>query len=266
MHLVRLALFLLSWLAFAPASQAFDARYGVYAGLLQRHVEWTRQGKASAVDYAGLEAERSRLQAVLAEFSAVSRAEFDGWSERQQQAFLINAYNAFTLELVLGRYPALKSIKDLGGLFSSPWKQKFFRLLGEERTLDWIEHEMLRPRYQDPRIHFAINCASVGCPALRPEPYRAEMLEAQLDDGQRRFLGDRSRNRFDTASGVLRLSPIFKWFEEDFALKGGGSLRGWLGARANQLAEGEPARARLHTAEFRIEFGDYDWSLNALRR
>lgn len=266
MHLARLALFLLSWLAFASAGQAFDARYSVYAGLLQRHVEWTRQGQASAVDYAGLAAERSRLKSVLAEFSGVSRAEFEAWSERQQQAFLINAYNAFTLELVLGRYPGLKSIKDLGGLFSSPWKQKFFRLLGEERTLDWIEHEMLRPRYQNPRIHFAINCASVGCPALRPEPYRAEMLEAQLDDGQRRFLGDRSRNRFDPASGVLRVSPIFKWFEEDFALKGGGSLRGWLGARANQLAEDETARARLRAGELRIEFGDYDWSLNALRR
>ncbi|ROH89220.1 DUF547 domain-containing protein [Stagnimonas aquatica] len=250
----------------SPRSLALDDRYSAYAGLLQRHVEWTQQGRASAVDYAGLQTERGRLQAVLVEFSAVSRVEFEAWSARQQQAFLINAYNAYTLELVLGRYPALKSIKDLGGLFSSPWKQKFFRLLGEERTLDWIEHEVLRPRYRDPRIHFAINCASVGCPALRPEPYRAELLDVQLDDGQRRFLGDRRRNRFDAASGVLRLSPIFKWFGEDFEAGAGGSLRAWLAARANQLAEDESARARLRAGEFRIDFGDYDWSLNALRR
>lgn len=265
---MRLAslLLLLGAALWMPRSHALDARYQAYSGLLQRHVEWTRQGRASAVDYAGLQSERGRLQAVLVEFSTVSQSEFDAWNARQQQAFLINAYNAYTLELVLGRYPALKSIKDLGGLFSSPWKQKFFRLLGEPRSLDWIEHEMLRPRYRDPRIHFAINCASVGCPALRPEPYRAEMLDVQLDDGQRRFLGDRSRNRFEATSGVLSLSPIFKWFGEDFEAQAGGSLRAWLAARANQLAEDEPARQRLRAGEFRIEFGDYDWSLNAPRR
>ena len=92
------------------------------------------------------------------------------------------------------------------------------------------------------------------------------MLDVQLDDGQRRFLGDRSRNRFEAASGVLSLSPIFKWFGEDFEAQAGGSLRAWLAARANQLAEDEPARLRLRAGEFRIEFSDYDWSLNAPRR
>ena len=86
-------------------------------------------------------------------------------------AFLINAYNAFTIELVLTEYPKLKSIKDIGSIVRSPWKKSFYMLLGEQRNLDWIEHEQLRPHYNDPRIHTAIVCASIGCPALKPEPY-----------------------------------------------------------------------------------------------
>ena len=124
--------------------------------------------------------------------SAVPPAEFERWSREQQMAFLVNAYNAFTVELILTRWPDLKSIKDLGSLLQSPWKKKFFVLLGEERHLDWIEHEQLRPRYQDPRVHAAVNCASIGCPALRPEAFVAPRLDAQFDDGMQRFMSDRT--------------------------------------------------------------------------
>lgn len=145
----------------------------------------------------------------------MTRADFDGWPQAQRRAFLINAYNAFTVDLILTRYPKLKSIRDLGSLFSSPWKQSFFTLFGEEQSLDGIEHGLLRgaPDFDDPRIHFAVNCASIGS-ALRPEAYWAEVLDAQLEDQTRRFFGDRTRNRFDATSATLYLSSILDWYAE----------------------------------------------------
>ncbi len=182
-------------------------------------------------------------------------------------AFLVNAYNAFTVELILTRWPDLKSIKDLGSLLQSPWKKKFFVLLGEERHLDWIEHDQLRPRYKDPRVHAAVNCASIGCPALRPEAFTAPKLEAQFDDGMMRFMADRTRNR--VAGGKLEVSLIFKWFREDFE-------QGWLGfaqARGPVRAlcrRSSPTSPTSSTscASGRLSPGflDYDWSLNAVGR
>ena len=110
-------------------------------------------------------------------------------------ALLINAYNAYTVELIPTRYPNLKSIKDLGSFLQSPWQKKFFSLRDQERHLDWIEHEQLPPPCSDPRVHAAVNCASIGCPALRNEAFTAARLEAQLEDGMQRFLADRTRNR-----------------------------------------------------------------------
>ena len=180
-------------------------------------------------------------------------------------AFLINAYNAFTVELILTRYPDLKSIKDLGSLLQSPWKKKFFTLLGEERHLDWIEHEQLRPRYDDPRVHAAVNCASIGCPALRDEAFTAARLEAQLDDGMRRFMGDRTRNR--VAGGKLEVSTIFKWFREDFEKGQQGFQRSKTCSRVRRAAERRARRpARLRERALPLSYLDYDWSLNAVGR
>ncbi|MGQ0502043.1 MAG: DUF547 domain-containing protein [Panacagrimonas sp.] len=251
------------WVAALLATQAvaFDQAYTGYANLLQRYVHWTDAGHASAVDYAGLSREHARLRHELDGFSAVGKDEFDHWDRTQQMAFLINAYNAWTLELILGEYPDLESIRDLGGLFSSPWKKTFVRLFGAERSLDWIEHEQLRPRYADPRVHFALNCASVGCPALRPEPYVAASLETQLEDQQRRFLEDRSRNRFDAASGTLQVSSIFKWYGEDFSVQGKG-LDAWLATRAPLLADDLRDRDVIAAGRFEVQFLPYNWSLN----
>lgn len=243
---------------------ALDHNYRDYAALLGRHVDWFADGHSSAVDYAALKRDSKALDQVLAEFSAVTPGQFDGWDRDRQMAFLINAYNGFTLELILGKYPNLKSIRDLGSLLRSPWKKPFFQLLGDTRTLDWVEHETLRPRYRDPRIHFAVNCASIGCPALRPEPYVAERLDQQLDDQQRRFLTDRTRNRYNAADGVLYLSQIFRWYGDDFA-GSGSTLQGWLSGQAALLADNDADRQKLRSGAFRIEHLSYDWTLNQAR-
>ena len=241
---------------------ALDHNYRDYAALLGKHVHWIADGHSSAVDYAALKRDSKALDQVLAEFSAVTPGQFEAWDRDRQMAFLINAYNAFTLQLVLSGYPDLKSIRDLGSLLRSPWKRPFFDLLGEQRNLDWIEHDHLRPVYAEPRVHFAVNCASVGCPALRPEPYAAAQLDQQLHDQQRRFLSDRTRNRFTAGDGTLHVSQIFKWFAEDFTTADGGGLRQWLAGHAALLADSPADRERVRRGDFRLDHLSYDWSLN----
>ena len=192
----------------------------------------------------------------------MTQAEFDQWPAARQMAFLINAYNAFTVELILTKYPNLKSIKELGSIVQSPWKKKFFKLLGTEHNLDWIENDVLRTRYNDPRIHVGINCASIGCPALRPDAFTATQLDAQLDDSMLRFVSDKTRNRY--RDGKLEVSEIFKWFAEDFE-KGNKGLRqvGDLFARyAAQIAPDAAAQASIRNKTVAITYLPYDWSLN----
>jgi Protein of unknown function, DUF547 len=247
-------------------AQAFDHAHAGWGVLLAKHVRWLPDNKQSRVDYAGIAAERDSLKAVLAGYSAVTPAQFSAFTRPQQMAFLINAYNAFTVELILTAYPKLKSIKDLGSAFSSPWKKSFYMLLGETRNLDWIEHEQLRPKYNDPRVHTAIVCASIGCPALRPEPYSADKLDEQLEDGMRRFLGDRTRNR--ASAGKLEVSSIFKWFREDFEKghQGFQKVEDVFARYALQLSSDPAVQEQLKARKLTPEFLDYDWSLNDAAR
>ncbi|MCB2022968.1 MAG: DUF547 domain-containing protein [Burkholderiaceae bacterium] len=251
------------------ANAAFDHRHSDWDALLKRHVVVAPGGVASTVRYAQLKNQRDALQGYLASVSAVSLQEYGGWSRPQQLAFLVNAYNAFTVELILTRYPDLKSIKDLGSWFESPWKKKFFRLLGEERSLDELEHGLIRAPgvFDDPRIHVAVVCASVGCPMLRNEAFVADRLDAQLDDALRRFLSDRSRNRFDAASGTLAVSKIFDWYRKDFeqGVRGYDSLQTFFALQAEALGSTPQARADLRAGRYKIVYLDYDWSLNDAR-
>ena len=249
--------------AFAQKS-GFDHSYTAWEALLQKHVKWLADGKQSRVDYRGLSADRSALQAVLAQWSAVTPAQFAAFSRDQQMAFLINAYNGFTAELILTKYPGVKSIKDLGSLVQSPWKNKFFTLLGEQHHLDWIEHEQLRPKFNDPRVHAAVNCASIGCPALRPDAFTATKLDAQLSDGMTRFMGDRTRNRYNAQAGKLEVSAIFRWFQGDFekGQRGFTKLEDVFALYADQLADDAAARDKLRAKMVAVSFLDYDWSLN----
>ena len=256
----------LATLAPGVQAQGFDHEHADWSGLLRQHVVLLRQGQASQVRYAGFLAHRAVLARYLQRLSSVSRGSFDAFTQAQQKAFLINAYNAFTIELVLTRYPDLQSIKDLGRLWSSPWKPRWIPLLGEVVSLDDIEHGMLRQRgvYDDPRIHFAVNCASIGCPMLREEAYVAQRLEQQLDQQTQRFMADRTRNRWSPASARLELSRIFDWYAEDFRLgyRGIDSIHGFVAAHANVLADSDADRARLRLSRVEIGYLDYDWSLN----
>jgi hypothetical protein len=245
---------------------AFDHQHSAWTALLSRHVTWNAQGTASTVAYDGFGRDRAALSAFLKELSAVSRNDFDGWTQAERRAFLINAYNAYTVDLILSRYPDLKSIRDLGSLFKSPWKQQFFSLLGQPQTLDGVEHGLLRGAqdFDDPRIHFAVNCASIGCPALRPEAFRPGDLDPQLEDQTQRFLRDRSRNRFDAGTGTLYLSSIFKWYADDFDLpfRGASSRSAFLALYRDALGIDAATAAKLAAGEIEVDFLDYDWSLN----
>ena len=263
--LLSLSIFL-NLSAAAHAAEAFDQSHQSFTGVLTSHVHWNAEGTASSVDYAGLSANHAALDGYTASLSLVTQAQFQQFSKLERRAFLINAYNAFTLQLILTKYPDLKSIKDLGSFFSSPWKKAFVSLLGQTRSLDDIEQVMLRGAddYDDPRIHFAVNCASIGCPALRPEAYVAARLDAQLLDQTQRFLRDRSRNRYNVAAKTLELSMIFKWYSDDFE-------RGFLGANdvaefvagyAGSIGLNSAQLAQLKTGAIEIEYTDYNWELN----
>lgn len=244
----------------------FDHSYADWNTLLQKHVHWLPDARQSQVDYKGFASDAAALQQVLDGWSAVTPAAFAAFSRAQQMAFLVNAYNGFTVALILTRYPKLASIRELGSTLQSPWKKRFFTLLGQRRHLDWIEHEQLRPLYADPRVHTAINCASIGCPALRPEAFVAARLDAQLDDGMQRFLADRTRNRM--AAGKLQVSSIFQWFAEDFTQNRGGyaSVKDLFARYADELADAPADRAAIRARTVPITYLDYDWALNDLRR
>ena len=266
--LVNLGALTLAGLAVRPAAaQTFDHSHQAWTALLKKHVVLLGGGKASQARYAGFATDSGALQAYTDTLSSISNAAFNAFSKPQQMAFLINAYNAFTVALILTRYPKLASIRDLGTLLSNPWKPKFIKLLGTEMSLDNIEHDTLRAkgRYDDPRIHFAVNCASIGCPMLREEAFVAERLEAQLDEQGLRFMSDRSRNRF--ADGKLQLSKIFDWYGDDFKQghKGITSLGAFAARYANQLADAPADRERIKAQGMEIGFLDYDWKLNDAR-
>lgn len=253
------AIFLLT-LSVSALSDDFDHQHKAFTELLQQHVRQNSSATASTVNYAALKQNDAALKSYLATLSAVSRKEFDGWSPDQQLAFLINAYNAYTLDLIVENYP-VSSIRRIGRLWENPWKLEFFHLLGEPMHLDRIEHEIIRQpgRFDEPRIHFAVNCASIGCPALAREAYRADVLESQLESSTRLFLSDRTRNRYNNDRKVLQISSIFDWYGSDFERFGGVAV--WLANYAEVLTD-DPTGRRMIGSETKIEFLDYDWGLN----
>jgi len=255
-------------LPLCAAAQAFDHSHKAWDALLKKHVVLIAGGKASQVNYAGMAKDRAALKAYHDSLSRVSEAEFKGFSKPQQIAFLINAYNAFAVEKVLARYPNIKSIWDFGKVFGNPFKDEFFTLLGRKFALDGVEHETLRKpgAYDEPRVHFAVNCASIGCPMLREEAYVADRLDAQLEQQAQRFLSDATRNRF--SGGKLEVSMIFNWFKEDWSsgYQGIKSREKYFANYAKLLAQYPEEQKLVAEGKAPIAHLEYDWTLNDVKK
>lgn len=234
-----------------PGSKAlaadFDQSHALFSGVLTNYV------KAARVNYVALKAHPQNLNRYLNQIAAVKREDFQRWSQPQQIAFLINAYNAYTLRLIIENYP-VKSIKDIGSFISGPWDQPVVRLFGETLTLNTLEHKILRKDYAEPRLHFALVCAAKGCPPLRGEAYVATRLNEQLDDQAKQFLATPDKNRVDVANQTVYLSPIFKWYGSDFEKKSHSVLVA--------LKPYWPTKTAAGYEDFKIRYTDYDWSLN----
>jgi hypothetical protein len=252
----RLAVFfaLAAALSFAAASAAsaepFDR--ALYGALLVRHTKQVPDTAGTRVDYRALAASPDwrRLVAQLAASDPSALR-----SRREKLAFWIDAYNILAIDLVV-RHPGVSSIRDIGSFWRPVWKLEAGQVGGRGTSLDEIEHGILR-REGEPRIHGAIVCASLSCPALRREPWDPARLDGQLDDSMRHFLASPEKgSRLDRERGVLRLSRIFDWFEADF------EPAGVLAFVSRYLSDAD--RAYLETRRPRIEFFAYDWRLNDL--
>lgn len=224
-------------------SLGFDHTHGLWGAVLRDHVT------NGLVNYRALKQNPNDLRRYLAELNGVEESDFKQWLPGQQLAFLLNLYNASIFKLIVDHYP-VSSIKNIGGWFKRPWDVDVVPLFGNVATLSYLEHEMIRG-FNEPRIHFALVCGARGCPELRLEPYVAEKLDAQLTDQGRKFMRDRSKNRVNAAAKTLYLSPIFKWFAQDFS-KQSGSVVKFVQAY----------RPDIPTADWKIRYTDYDWSLN----
>ncbi|RMG14377.1 MAG: DUF547 domain-containing protein [Deltaproteobacteria bacterium] len=237
----------------AERCELFDHEHRAWSRLLGRYVH------SGVVDYASWKRSgEADLDAYLRSLQRVCSGAYETWSREEKLAFWINAYNAYTVRLVLDHYP-LGSIREIGLLPGAAFRMHFIpmqRLRGRTLSLDDIEHGILRKEFAEPRIHFAIVCASKSCPVLRAEAYRAEALEAELDDAARTFLGDPNKNRYDAQTHTLWLSRIFDWFHEDFERSAGSVL-----AFVRKFMH--PGGGQLPNADgLRIEYLDYDWALN----
>lgn len=256
---------LICWLSFfTSCSFANENLHSGFDSLLRKHVITIDNGASTQVDYAGFMRDKPLLDDYLSSLAKVNQTTFDSWNDNHQLAFLINAYNAHTIALILTEYPDITSIRDLGSFFSSPWKKEIAPLLGEIRTLDDIEHNLIRGdnKYQEPRIHFAVNCASIGCPALREESYTGEKLETQLQGQTQRFLADKTRNY--VLDDTLYLSKIFSWYGSDFeqGWQGAHSVKAFIGLYSDALGLSEMQANKLIGGDMSISFNEYDWRLN----
>ena len=266
----------------SPAAR-MPGKIGKYNEFDHSHTEFNLILKKTVtngwVDYRGILAESDMFYRYITSLGAVNAETLATWSRDQKLAYWINAYNAFTIQAIIERYP-IRS-RTLIGLFfpqnsilqiSGIWDRLKFNAGGQSLTLGQIEHEILRKLFDEPRIHFAIVCASRSCPALRSEAYRFDILEFQLHEQTVEFINDPARGvRWDSTEQRLYISKIFKWFKEDFKQKTGAS-------EAPNRAEvpGNPLLAFIRPYvrdkaiidamdtnwNVRVSYLPYDWRLN----
>lgn len=218
-----------------------------WGDLLKRHVS------NGVVDYRGFKKDEAELDIYL---DQLARTDPDELSGAERLAYYINAYNSYTVKLILNNFDdgePVRSIRKIGGLFTSPWDISFAVLGGKTYSLDNIEHDIIRVQFDEPRIHFAVNCASKSCPILASEPYRGVDLDNQLEMSTRIFLQDPYHNYLE--GNTLYVSSIFKWYKDDFR---DGILAFFLAHTDAELKKSLQQKAD----DIRIKYLDYDWSLN----
>ena len=235
-----------------PGSGAFD--HSVFDTLLGRHVE------DGLVDYDAF-AGSAEFDSYLDALAAARPAELP---PPDRLAFWNNVYNAYTIEQIVahGERRSIRNINKTLGLLplKEPWSEKMVRAGGRTLTLDDVEHEIIRKEFEEPRIHFALVCAALGCPPLRGEAYTGPKLEGQLEEQARLFLRrSPAKNRVEAQSQTVWISPILDWYRKDF----GGEDAALGRFLARYWPEGEE-RSLLLSGRFRLKTTDYDWSLNAL--
>ncbi len=249
----------------AAPPRAFDHTYAAYANLLASHVHDGR------VDYQRLAGNRAALDEVTSGFGALAGAAEFTWPHEERLAFWINAYNLFTLQVIVDHYPIRAGWFSLGPRNSirqiaGAWDRLTWRVAGRHVTLDDIEHRILRPEFKEPRVHFAVNCASVGCPPLRNEPYRPGTISEQLDANARSYLAGPQGVRVD--GKALVVTSILKWYGDDFVERFGAHPQaGRTPAEVAILRVVETfgprqAAALARNPAVQIRFLDYDWTLN----
>jgi len=255
-------------------TDSFDHSYATYNSLLNRYVINAR------VHYEGFINSRAKFETFLRVLGSVDENVFESWTEEQRLAFWINAYNAFTIKAIIDHYPIKRSF-TLVGIFYAPsdsilqikgvWTKLQFRALGNMVTLGEIEHETLRKKFNEPRIHMAINCASISCPDLRNEAYTPEKLEEQLADASRNFVNNPDKGVYvNEQSGKVKLSKIFKWFGDDFINNyGSKKLFNSYSLKENAVlnftsdyTESEEVKEYLMNNKLKIGYLGYDWHLN----
>lgn len=255
-------------------TDSFDHSYATYNSLLNRYV------KNARVNYEGFINSRAEFETFLRALGSVDEDVFESWTEEQRLAFWINAYNAFTIKAIIDHYPIKRSF-TLVGIFYAPsdsilqikgvWTKLQFRALGNMVTLDEIEHQILRKKFNEPRIHMAINCASISCPDLRNEAYTPEKLEEQLADASINFVNNPDKGVYvNEQSGKVKLSKIFKWFGDDFINNyGSKKLFNNYSLKENavlnftsEYIESEEVKEYLMNNKLKIGYLGYDWHLN----
>lgn len=236
---------LLLCLLFPLSVQAESFDWKLWNHMLRQymHTETVASIQAELIDYRALKQDPDFYRIA----SALKSYDPSGLDNNDRKAFYINSYNYFAAKLVVEHWP-VQSIQDIGIFFWPVWKRTAGYINGQKITLKQIEHTILRPM-GDPRIHFAINCASLSCPDLRNEAYEAQRLDAQLDEQSKRFVHNLGKG-VQSHGGKLRVSAIFDWYEEDFTAIGG------VVAFIRQYRE-------LPSPITNIEYMPYNWHLNA---
>lgn len=236
---------------------SYSQEHNLFSEILADHV------KNGLVDYKNLSRD-NRLNEYLAQLSKTNP---ENLSRNEKLAFWINAYNAFTLHIIVENYP-IESITDLhtGGriigfiLGKTVWDKEFIKINRKKYDLNEIEHEILR-KMDEPRIHFAIVCASISCPEIRNEAFEAEKLETQLKDQAFKFINDPTRNSFNLDKREANISEIFNWFEEDF----GKDEEEVLLFLSNYLPVNIGSDIKLNVSEWDVSYMNYDWRLNDIK-